>query len=54
MAYKKAENVVVWAVIVLGVVLSFGYMFWLDAGCARGGVMTWEGKQCVESLAAKN
>ena len=31
-------------------VLGVGYMVWLDAGCERVGVMTWQGKVCAESL----
>ena len=30
--------------------LAIGYLVWLDSGCELSGVMTWEGKVCVESL----
>ena len=26
------------------------YLTWLDAGCELGGVMTWQGKACAETL----
>ena len=31
-------------------VAVIGYMMWLDVGCEIQGVMTWEGKSCVEDL----
>lgn len=36
---------------VFALVLMFGYLWYLDAGCGDlGGAMTWGGKVCVSSL----
>ena len=34
-------------IFVLGMIAGFGYLTWLDSGCALQGVMTWHGKVCV-------
>lgn len=40
------EFIIVAALVVAG----FAYLFYLDRGCELGGVMTWQGKVCVENL----
>ncbi len=44
---NTAKTVVIVSILI---VLAFGYMAWLDHGCASVGVMTWSGKVCAENL----
>lgn len=32
---------------VIALSLGLGYIVWLDAGCELSGVMTWQGKVCI-------
>jgi hypothetical protein len=37
------------AIFFICVVLAGGfYLHWLNEGCELAGVMTWEGKQCID------
>jgi hypothetical protein len=44
------DYIIAATVFILGAAASIGYVIWLDSGCELTGVMTWQGKVCLENL----
>lgn len=41
------ENTIMGIVFAVALAAGIVYLYWLDAGCAHNGIMTWAGKQCM-------
>lgn len=46
----KKEHLILMSLLILGL----AYMAWLDNGCELSGIMTWEGKYCINFVNAGN